>query len=132
MLAVMLVPAVLLVSSCAKAPKDGRSSSGNGERGSALPPNAGKVELVELSAAWNPACRMQGPVVDALAKEYEGRAKITRIDVEADPEAADRYGVKSGPPALVLLVGGEVFRRLAGLQSADEIRAALDEALGAR
>ncbi len=118
-----LVPAVLLLTSCQKAPKD---------RDVRPPSNAGKVELVELSAAWNPACRMQGPVVDALAKEYEGRAKITRIDVEADPEAADRYGVKSGPPALVLLVGGEVFRRLAGLQSADEIRAALDEALGAR
>ncbi len=123
LLAVTLVPAALLLTSCQKAPKDGDVR---------LPPNAGKVELVELSAAWNPACRMQGPVVDALAKEYEGRARITRVDVDADPEAAARYGAKSGPPAFVLLVDGEVFRRLKGLQSAEEIRAALDEALGER
>ena len=120
LLAMTLVPAALLLTSCQKARKD---------RDVRLPSNAGKVDLVELSAAWNPACRMQGPVVDALAKEYEGRVKITRVDVEADPKAAARYGVKSGPPALVLLVEGEVFRRLTGLQSADEIRAALNEAL---
>ncbi len=123
LLAVTLVPAALVLTSCQKAPKDGDVRP---------PTNTGKVELVELSAAWNPACRMQGPVVDALAKEYEGRAKIIRVDVDADPGAAARYGAKSDPPAFVLLVDGEVFRRLKGLHSAEELRTALDEALGAR
>ena len=122
----------------------------NGDEDAPRPALAGKVELIELFAAWNPACRMQAPVTGALAKEYEGLARITRIDVEADPEAPGRYGpvgsttavvrmiagrlggVGANLPAFVFLVEGKVTRRMTGLQSAEEIRAALDEALSVR
>ena len=58
--------------------------------------------------------------------------KFTRIDVEADAEAAKRYAAGANPPAFVILVEGEVSRRMEGLHSADELSAALDEALGGR
>lgn len=131
-LAVGLALGALTLASCEKALEPGGTRSADGGGRPSLPAQAGKVELVELFAPWNPACRMQAPVTGALAKKYEGLARITRIDVEADPEARERYGVRAGPPAFALLVEGEVIRRMTGLQSADELGAALDEALAGR
>lgn len=100
-----------------------------GDRGSAASSApARKVELVEFHAPWNPACRMQAPVVDRLAENYKGRAVVRRIDVEADPGAAAAFGVKSYP-AFVVLVDGKERRRMSGLQAEKELAAALDEAL---
>jgi len=111
--------------SCEKARRPGDAS---GPEGNA--PMAGKVELVEFLNTWNPACRMQAPVTDAVAKKFGGQVKVTRVDVEKDKDAAKRYSIEAKPPAFVILVEGKVTRRLEGLQSADELSAALDEALG--
>ena len=126
----------LALVSCDKA-RDGGAPppvTKDGSAPDAPPPFAGKVELVELFAPWNPACRMQEPVTAEVARRYEGLAKVTRVDVEADEGAAKRYGIEAGPSApviaFVILVEGKVARRLEGLQSADELSAALDEALG--
>lgn len=94
------------------------------------PPLAGKVELVELFASWNPACRMQARATAEVAKRYGTWVKVTRVDVEADEEAATRYGSEAKPSTLVILVEGKITRRLEGLQSAKELSRALDEALG--
>jgi len=111
--------------SCEKARRPGDAS---GPEGNA--PMAGKVELVELLNAWNPACRMQAPATAEVAKKYGEQVKVTRVDVEKDKAAAERFGTEAKPPAFVILVDGKVTRRLEGLQSADELSAALDEALG--
>lgn len=94
------------------------------------PSLAGKVELVELFAPWHPARKMQARETEAVAKKYGAWVKVTRVDVEADEGAAKRYGSEAKPPAFVILVEGKVTRRLEGLQSAKELSAALDEALG--
>jgi len=94
------------------------------------PPLVGKVEIVELVAPWNPACRMQARATEAVAKRYGTWAKVTRIDVETDKAAAERYGIEAKPPAFAILVEGKVTHRMSGLQSADELAAALDKALG--
>ena len=73
---------------------------------------------------------MQARATEEVAKKYAEFVKVTRVDVEADREAAERYGVSAKPPAFAILVEGKVTRRLEGLQSADELAAALDEALG--
>ena len=78
-LAAGLALGALTLASCEKA------APGAGDP--SLPAYAGEVELVELFAPWNPACRMQAAVTGAVAEEYEGLARITRIDVEAAPEA---------------------------------------------
>ena len=112
-----------LLAGCERAPSSGGRARGRSG-------GARDVELVELFAPWNPASKMQAPVTSGLAGEYAGRAKITRLDVEAEPEALARYGVKSSPPAFVLLVDGKVSRRMTGLHSAVELRAVLGEPLG--
>ena len=119
----------------ARAPASGDGSTGAGDATDVAaregpPPLAGKVELIELVAPWNPACRMQEKATDEVRERYGAWAKVTRVDVEADAAAAERYGPEANPPAFVILVKGEVTRRLEGLQSADELAAALDEALG--
>ena len=114
----------LALVSCDKARTRAYVATGEGE-----PPMAGKVELVELFASWNPACRMQSSATDAVAKKFADQVKVTRVDVEKDKAAAERYGADVKPPAFVILVEGKVTRRLEGLQSAEELSAALDEAL---
>ena len=104
-------------------------SKKQGAGGGAQRPAPGNVELVEISAAWNPACRMQAPLVEKLAKDYAGRAVVRVIDVEAEKAEAETYGAKSYP-TFVLVVDGKESRRLVGLQSEKELRAALDRALG--
>jgi len=113
--------------SCEKARKPGPGDSSGPE---GRPPMAGKVELVELFASWNPACRMQAPATAEVAKKYGEQVKVTRVDVEKDKATAERFGKDAKPPAFVLIVEGKVMRRLEGLQSAEELSAVLDEALG--
>ncbi len=97
-------------------------------RPGAKPP--GKVGLIAFHAAWNPASRMQGDIVKKLAEEYEDKAGVRMVDVDTDAAAAlvSAHAVKSCP-AFVILADGKVVRRMDGLQSAAEIRAALDAVL---
>jgi thiol-disulfide isomerase/thioredoxin len=113
--------------SCDKARKIGVRI---GSTDAITPPLAGKVELVELFAPWNPARKMQERATAEVAKKYGAWVKVTRVDIEADEEAAKRYGAEAKPLAFVILVEGKVTRRLEGLQSVKGLSAALDEALG--
>jgi len=115
-----VVLAAVVLAGCSRKPGGG---------GGTHRPAPGNVELVEISAAWNPACRMQAPLVEKLAKDYAGRAVVRVIDVEAEKAEAETYGAKSYP-TFVLVVDGKESRRLVGLQSEKELRAALDRALG--
>ncbi len=118
--AAVLALAAIILAGCSKK---------QGAGGGAQRPAPGNVELVEISAAWNPACRMQARVVEKLAKDYAGRAVVRVIDVEAEKAEAETYGAKSFP-TFVIVVDGKESRRLVGLQSEKELRAALDRALG--
>ncbi|MHC4202295.1 MAG: thioredoxin family protein [Planctomycetota bacterium] len=118
--ACLVALAAVVLAGCSTKP-----GAGGGTRG----PAPGNVELVAISAAWNPACRMQAPLVEKLAKDYAGRAVVRVIDVEAEKAEAETYGAKSYP-TFVLVVEGTESRRLVGLQSEKELRAALDRALG--
>ncbi len=69
--------------------------------------------LVDFWAPWCPPCRAIGPTLDALAEEYQGKAKVVKVDVDDEPEVASRYGVSS-IPALLLFKGGEQVGQLVG------------------
>ena len=125
--AAVLVLACTVLGSCGTAPDNTAGDSDVVTVANAVPRN---VELVELHASWNRACRMQEPVTKALTAEFQGKATIKRIDTEADPEALKRFGIESGPPAFAVIIDGTVKQRMSGLQSAGELRAALTEALG--
>lgn len=116
--------AALTFAGCSKRRGAGNEAGREGAR-PAAPRN---IELIELSAPWNAACRMQAPVVAKLAKEYAGRAVVRVVDVDVLKAEGEAYGADSYP-TFVFIVDGSESRRLVGLQSEKELRAALDEAL---
>ncbi len=69
--------------------------------------------LVDFWATWCPPCRQIAPSLDALAEEYQGQAKIVKVDVDSEPSLAQQYGISS-IPALLLFKGGEKVGELVG------------------
>jgi thioredoxin 1 len=84
--------------------------------------------LVDLWAEWCPPCRKLGPVIDALAEEYAGRALIGKLDVDEHPEVASRYGVMS-IPTLLLFRAGKLLDRRVGALPREELRRLLNARL---
>ncbi len=70
--------------------------------------------LVDFWAEWCGPCRMIGPVIDELAAEVDGQAKVGKVDVDTNPELAMKYDVRA-IPLLLFFKNGEV---------ADEVRGA--------
>jgi len=71
--------------------------------------------LVDFYADWCGPCRMQAPIIDELAKEFEGKVKIGKLSVEESPEMAQKYGIMS-IPALKIFKQGKVVWEAVGLQ----------------
>ena len=92
---------------------------------------AGKPVLVDLWAGWCAPCRVVGPIVDEISAERADSLEVFKLDVDANPDVATRYGVSSIPTLLVFRDGEEVGRVVGALPKA-RIEAQLDEALGAR
>ncbi len=69
--------------------------------------------LVDFWAPWCGPCRAIAPLVDELAKEYAGKLKVVKINVDDNPETPARYGVR-GIPNLVLFKNGEVKDQIVG------------------
>jgi len=80
--------------------------------------------LVDLWAAWCPPCRKMGPVIDELARLSGDGVTIGKLDVDAHPEVAERYGVRS-IPTILLFRGGQVVERRVGALPLEELQALL-------
>src|SRR6056300_967962 len=72
-----------------------------------------KTVLVDLWAAWCGACRMVGPVVEEIAGEYDGKAVVGKVDVDANQDLSVKYGIRS-IPALLVFKNGEVVDQVVG------------------
>ena len=88
--------------------------------------NDDDVTLVDFWAPWCGPCRMIAPVLEELAKEYEGRAKIVKLNVDENPEVASRYGIQS-IPTLLFFKGGKLVDSAIGLQSKEALSRRLDQ-----
>ena len=82
--------------------------------------------LVDFWAPWCGPCRMIGPLIEELAEEYEGKAKIFKVNVDEEPELAKRYKVVS-IPCVYIFRNGEQVNKLVGARDKDEYADALDE-----
>ncbi|HKJ32881.1 MAG TPA: thioredoxin [Balneolales bacterium] len=69
--------------------------------------------LVDFWAEWCGPCRMVGPIVEELAKEYEGKAKVTKLNVDDNPEVSIKYNIRS-IPAMLIFKDGEVVDQVIG------------------
>lgn len=69
--------------------------------------------MVDFWAEWCGPCRMIHPIIDELGKEYEGKAKMTKLDVDSNPQTASKYGVRNIPTVL-FIKGGEVVDKQVG------------------
>jgi thioredoxin len=86
-----------------------------------------RLVLVDFWAAWCGPCKALAPILEQVAAAEAHRAIVAKVDVDAEPELAARYGVRA-LPTLVLFRRGEPVDRIVGLQSAAAIRARLDAA----
>jgi thioredoxin 2 len=84
--------------------------------------------LVDLWATWCGPCRMVAPVVERAAREYAGRLKVVKVDVDRAPSVAARYDARS-IPTLLLLRAGRVVGRQVGAPPGDRLLAWVGEEL---
>ena len=84
--------------------------------------------LVDFWAPWCGPCRMVGPVLEELASEYEGRAKVVKVNVDNEPRTAGSMGIRS-IPTVALFNGGEVKDVVIGARPKGEFSAMLDKVL---
>jgi len=82
---------------------------------------AGKPAFVDFWAPWCGPCRIIGPIVEELAPSYQGRAVITKMNVDDNPEVAQKYGVTS-IPTLMMFKDGKLVDRVVGAMPKGELQ----------
>ena len=90
--------------------------------------NSNTPVLVDFWAEWCAPCKMLDPVLDDIATEYDGKLRVVKIDADANPDIAMRYGVM-GLPTMILFKGGEEMDRLSSFKPKDKIMGKFGEYL---
>ena len=84
--------------------------------------------LVDFWAQWCGPCRMVAPVVEELAREYEGRVSFGKVDVDQNPKIASQYGIMS-IPTLLVFKDGKPITNIVGFRPKAELKQSLDDVL---
>ena len=84
--------------------------------------------LVDFWAAWCAPCRMIAPIVEELANEYDGQVRFAEVDVDANPQAATSYGIRS-IPTLLIFKDGKPVDQVVGAVPKEVLKKRLDAAV---
>lgn len=84
--------------------------------------------LVDFWATWCGPCRMVGPVIEELAADYKGKAKVCKVDVDEQPELAQRFQVMTIPTVMVFK-SGEIVEKAIGVKPKQAFEQMLDKHL---
>ncbi|MBL7225427.1 MAG: thioredoxin [Desulfobacteraceae bacterium] len=84
--------------------------------------------MVDFWAEWCGPCKMVGPTVEALAKEYEGKVKIAKMNVDENRETPAKFGIRN-IPTLILFKDGEVAQTIIGAQTKSHLEEELKKLL---
>ena len=76
--------------------------------------------LIDFWAAWCVPCKMIAPTLEELGREYDGKVKIGKVNVDENRNTANTYGIR-GIPSLLLFKDGEVKEQMVGVHSKQEI-----------
>jgi len=87
-----------------------------------------KPVLVDFWAVWCGPCQMQGPIIEEVAQEMEGKAIVGKVNVDENPQSASGYGVMS-IPTIMIFKGGKPVKQFVGVQNKETLVNALTSVL---
>ena len=87
------------------------------------------LAIVDFWAEWCAPCKQIAPIVEELAREYDGRVKVAKLDVDASPMTPMQYGVR-GIPSILMFKGGELVDTVVGAVSKPLLVERIDAQLG--
>lgn len=82
--------------------------------------------VVDFYADWCAPCRMLSPILDQFSTEYAGRAKIVKVNIDAEPGLASQFNVTS-IPTLAFVMNGEVVGQSSGIPTKSALKGVLDQ-----
>ena len=84
--------------------------------------------LVDFWAEWCGPCKMLAPIVEKIAKDYTGKIKVGKMNVDENPDTPGELGIQ-GIPTIMVFKNGEMVKRIVGFQPEDRIKSEIDSIL---